>query len=77
LSNEVRAAAPAAEGLLISCGGLRTLHVARPIEEAHGILVVSSTPAAFWAAVRLAGESGRLTGYGRLFEQSAAPAAVH
>jgi arylmalonate decarboxylase len=60
-----------AEGLLISCGGLRTLGVAQPFEARHGIPVVSSTPAAFWAAVRLAGASGRLAGYGRMLEESA------
>ncbi|MGB6535632.1 MAG: aspartate/glutamate racemase family protein [Xanthobacteraceae bacterium] len=58
------------EGILISCGGLRTLGVARPLEAAHGIPVVSSATAAFWAALRLVGESGRLDGYGRLFEQA-------
>jgi arylmalonate decarboxylase len=61
------------EGLLISCGGLRTLGVARPFEAQHGVPVVSSTPAAFWAAMRLVGESGKLTGYGKMLEESAAP----
>jgi arylmalonate decarboxylase len=61
------------QGVLISCGGLRTLGVARPFEEEHGVPVVSSTPAAFWAAMRLVGESGKLTGYGRMLEESAAP----
>jgi arylmalonate decarboxylase len=71
LASKVRAQAPAAEGLLISCGGLRTLDVAAPIEQGYGIPVVSSTPASFWAAIRLTGESGRLDGYGRLLAQSA------
>ena len=44
LAGKVCAQAPDAEGLLISCGGLRTLGVARPIEERHGVPVVSSTP---------------------------------
>ena len=61
------------EGLLISCGGLRTLDVARPFEDRHGIPVVSSTPAAFWAAMRLVGASGRLAGYGRMLDESAMP----
>jgi len=61
------------EGLLISCGGLRTLGVARPFEAQHGVPVVSSTPAAFWAAMRLVGDSGKLTGYGKMLEESAAP----
>jgi len=54
-----------AEGLLVSCGGLRTLGVAKPLEDKHGIPVVSSTPAAFRTAVRLVGARGRLEGYGR------------
>ena len=60
------------EGLLISCGGLRTLGVARPFEQEHGVPVVTSTQAAFWAALRLVGKSGKLTGYGRMLEESAA-----
>jgi arylmalonate decarboxylase len=62
-----------AEGLLISCGGLRTLGIAKPFEARHGIPVVASTQAAFWAALRLVGASGRLAGYGRMLEQSAEP----
>jgi arylmalonate decarboxylase len=73
LGSKVCAQAPAAEGLLISCGGLRTLGVARPLEDRHGIPVVSSTQAAFWAAVRLTGEDGYVIGRGRLLERPAAP----
>ena len=76
LGSKVGAEAPDAQGLLISCGGLRTLGVARPLEERHGIPVVASTQAAFWAALRLVGESGHVAGRGRLLEQSAV-AAVH
>lgn len=63
----------AAEAILISCGGLRTMGVAEPLEANHGIPVVSSATAAFWAAMRLVGESGRLDGYGKLFERSRRP----
>ena len=73
LSDKAVAHAPGADGILISCGGLRTLGVAKPLEERHGIPVVSSTPAAFWAAMRLVGESGQVAGHGRLLEQAAAP----
>ena len=48
--------------------------VAEPLEANHGIPVVSSATAAFWAAMRLVGESGHVDGYGRLFEQSREPA---
>ncbi|HEY2135717.1 MAG TPA: aspartate/glutamate racemase family protein, partial [Xanthobacteraceae bacterium] len=54
------------EGLLISCGGLRTLAIAKPFEERHGVPVVSSMPAAFWAAMRLVGESGHVSGCGQM-----------
>lgn len=73
LSSDALAKAPGAEGILISCGGLKTLGVAKPLEQRHGLPVVSSTPAAFWAAMRLVGESGRVAGCGRLLEQSTAP----
>ncbi|HEX4040370.1 MAG TPA: aspartate/glutamate racemase family protein [Xanthobacteraceae bacterium] len=74
LSDIAVAKAAGAEAILISCGGLRTLGVAEPLEASHGIPVVSSATAAFWAAMRLVGESGQLDGYGRLFEQARAPA---
>ena len=73
LSEQALAKAPEAEGMLISCGGLRTLGVAKPLEDRHGLPVVSSTPAAFWAAMRLVGESGQVRGCGRLLDQSVAP----
>ena len=74
LAEEAAAAAPEAEAILISCGGLRTLDVARPLEAKFGIPVVSSATAVFWAAVRLLGDSGHVAGYGRLFEKSGSPA---
>ena len=60
LSGKSVAKAPGADGVVISCGGLRTLGVHKPLEERHGLPVVSSTPAAFWAAMRLVGESGHV-----------------
>jgi arylmalonate decarboxylase len=74
LSDSAVERAAGAQGILISCGGLRTLGVAKPLEARHGIPVVSSATAAFWAAMRLVGESGRIDGYGRLFEQAREPA---
>ena len=73
LSAEAVAKAPHADGILISCGGLRTLGTTKPLEDRHRLPVVSSTPAAFWAAMRLVGESGRVAGCGRLLEQATAP----
>ncbi|HEY7068412.1 MAG TPA: aspartate/glutamate racemase family protein [Chloroflexota bacterium] len=71
LGERVLAASPGADGILISCGGLRTLGVTVPLEAATGLPVVSSTPAAFWSAVRLVGHGGAAPGYGRLFELGA------
>jgi len=73
LSSAAVASARGAEGILISCGGLRTLGVAAPLEASHGIPVVSSATAAFWAAMRLVGESGQVSGYGRLLDEARAP----
>jgi arylmalonate decarboxylase len=67
------AEAGGAEAILISCGGLRTLGVAERLESRHAIPVVSSATAAFWAAMRLVGESGRIAGFGRLLEQAREP----
>jgi arylmalonate decarboxylase len=73
LSDSAVTKAGGADGILISCGGLRTLSVAQPLEASHRIPVVSSTPAAFWAAMRLVGESGRLSGYGQMLAQAKQP----
>jgi arylmalonate decarboxylase len=73
LTDSAVAGADRPEGILISCGGLRTLGVAEPLEARHDIPVVSSATAAFWAAMRLVGESGHLSGYGRLMERSTEP----
>lgn len=63
------AAAPAAEALFISCGGLQTLNVTVPLEEECRLPVVSSAMAGAWGAARLAGHSGRVEGFGRLFSR--------
>ena len=56
--------------MLISCGGLLTLGCAEPIEQRHGIPVVTSTQSAFWKAMRLAGDSGHVAGRGKMLAQS-------
>jgi arylmalonate decarboxylase len=55
---------PRADSLLISCGALKTLELLAPLEKRCKVPVVSSTPHAFWASVRLLGLSGRVKGYG-------------
>jgi arylmalonate decarboxylase len=71
------AKAPTAQAALISCGGLRTLECVRPIEERCHVPVVTSSQSAFWAALQLVGESGRIAGYGKMLEQARVPAAAH
>ena len=75
LSGKAIAKAQAADAVLISCGGLMTFDCADPIERRYGVPVVTSTQAAFWKAVRLAGDSGHIAGHGRMLAQSAAVAA--
>lgn len=68
LGDRAVAAAPGAEALFISCGGLRTLPVIPPLEARHGLPVISSATAGAWGAARLTGHSGRSPGHGMLFE---------
>jgi arylmalonate decarboxylase len=75
LSGKAIDEAKAADAVLISCGGLKTLGCAVPIEERYGIPVVTSTQSAFWKALRLAGDSGHLPGRGRMLGQGAPAAA--
>jgi arylmalonate decarboxylase len=76
LSVSAHAAAPDAQAVLIVCGGLRTLEITALIEARCNIPVVSSMPAALWAAMRLIGAcSGVGSGYGRLLERPKASAA--
>ncbi len=70
LSGQAIGAAPAADAVLISCGGLMTLGCAVPIEHKHGIPVVTSTQSAFWKALRLAGDSGHVPDRGRMLAKS-------
>jgi arylmalonate decarboxylase len=65
-SADVYHSADAADALLISCGGLRTLDLLAPLEADLGVPVVSSVPHALRAGVRLLGLSGSVKGYGRV-----------
>jgi len=57
-------AAPKADALVISCGALKTLDLIVPLEQRCKVPVVSSTPHALQASVRLLGLSGQAKGYG-------------
>ena len=67
----VRASAPDADSLLVSCGGFRTLEIIAPLEARTGVPVVSSMPHGLWAGARLVGLSGAAPGYGTLLSREA------
>ncbi|MET3515479.1 arylmalonate decarboxylase [Pseudacidovorax sp. 1753] len=56
------------DGLLISCGGLRTLDLHPRLERELGLPVTSSSPAGFWDLMRTAGLDAASPGHGRLFD---------
>ena len=67
----VRATAPHADSLLLSCGGFRTLELLAPLEARTGVPVISSMPHGLWAGARLVGMSGAAPGYGALLSRGA------
>ena len=67
----VRASAPDADSLLVSCGGFRTLEIIAPLEARTGVPVISSMPHGLWAGARLVGLSGAAPGYGKLLSRAA------
>ncbi len=69
-SARVHAATPAADSLLVSCGGFRTLEIIAPLEARTGVPVISSMPHGLWAGARLVGLSGAAPGYGSLLARA-------
>lgn len=69
LAKEVVRAAPDTEGILISCGNLRTFEVIEPLETDTGLPVITSNQAGLWQALRLVGVKDRLLGLGRLLRE--------
>src|SRR5215831_11133562 len=65
----VRASAPEADSLLVSCGGFRTLEIIAPLEAKTGVPVISSMPHGLWAGARLVGMNGSAPGYGKLLSR--------
>ncbi len=62
--------ARAADTLLVSCGGLRTLEIIATLEARTGVPVISSMPHGLWAGARLVGLSGSAPGYGTLLSRA-------
>ena len=67
LSRRVFAAAPGAQGVFMSCGGLLTLDAIAALEDALGLPVIGSSPSGFWDLVRTGGADPRSAAGGRLF----------
>ena len=61
---------PKADALAISCGALKTLDLLVPLEGHCKVPVISSTPHAFWDAVRMVGLTGQSKGFGRLLDRA-------
>jgi len=57
---------PEADGIFMSCTGLRTLEVVDEIERSTGKPVVGSNQALVWHMLRLIGVDDRIEGYGSL-----------
>ena len=60
---------PTADALAISCGALKTLDLLVPLEQHCKVPVISSTPHAFWDAVRMVGLTGQSRGFGTLLDR--------
>ena len=66
---------PEADGIFISCTGMRTSNILTRLEEATGKPVVSALQATIWGALRLADAPSEIPGLGSLFQAPvAAPA---
>lgn len=66
LGKRTFAAAPDADALFISCGGLRTFEAIEPLEQDFGKPVTSSSLATFWNSLRISGVGTPIRGFGTL-----------
>jgi len=69
LGRRVMREADGAQALYISCGNLRTFEVIEALEEDLGVPVTTSSQAAFWHSLRLAGVRTSIRGYGSLLQR--------
>jgi arylmalonate decarboxylase len=70
LGADAYAAAPRADAVVMSCGGLRTLDLLVPLEGRVKVPVVSSTPHGLMNGVRLLGVNPRVQGFGIVFSRA-------
>ena len=61
--------APGADALVLALAATRTLEVIGPLEERCRAPVISARPHAFWAGVRLLGQNGTASGFGKLLSR--------
>jgi len=66
LAFEVARGAPDADGILISCGNLRSFEAIERLETDTGLPVVTSNQAGLWQTLRMTGITDRLPNLGRL-----------
>jgi maleate isomerase len=66
LAQDVARSAPRADGILVSCGNLRSFEAIEPLETDTGLPVVTSNQAGLWQALRLVGVNEHLPNLGRL-----------
>ena len=69
LARQVALSAPKADGILISCGNLRTFEAIEALEIDTGLPVVTSNQAGLWQTMRMTGIKDRLTSLGRLLNE--------
>lgn len=66
LAKKVFADNPGAEGVLISCGGFRSIDMVKRLETELGVPVTTSNHATLWNSLRMLHIQDRVPGYGRL-----------
>ena len=66
LAQDVARSAPGADGILVSCGNLRSFETIEPLETDTGLPMVTSNQAGLWQALRLVGVNEHLPNLGRL-----------
>jgi maleate cis-trans isomerase len=69
LARQVALSAAKADGILISCGNLRTFEAIEALEIDTGLPVVTSNQAGLWQTMRMTGIKDRLTSLGRLLNE--------
>ena len=69
MSNASEFDVSALDGIFLSCGNVRSVEILDEFESTSGKPVVSSAQASIWKAIRLAGISESVAGYGSLLKE--------